>query len=159
MNPRPDAAGRSNPWPKPALPRRVPGATAPPSELCRRPSTGAEVPADAPARRRIHGRWAAGYLRVDLDADSEFDLARLRLSALVHGYEVAQVVKIPAGGLATHVLTMLLFLHQYRADAVIALNSAHLCDAEAAMMRGACTVIVGDTVLPQRKPGQGSADG
>ncbi|NKY34369.1 hypothetical protein HGA13_14995 [Nocardia speluncae] len=92
---------------------------------------------------------AIGYLRTDLCSYRGFVTARLRLTAIAHGYRLRWLVELPAYPSADHLTTLRTTLDRTAADAVIIVSAAHLPGRQFRALRAMTPVIVDSTVLPK----------
>lgn len=92
---------------------------------------------------------AIGYLRTDLCSYRGFVTARLRLTAIAHGYRLRWLVELPADPSPDHLTTLRSTLDRTAADAVIIVSAAHLPGRQFPALRAITPVIVDTTVLPK----------
>lgn len=94
---------------------------------------------------------AIGYLRTDLCGHRGFVTARLRLTAIAHGYRLRWLVELPANPRPDHLTTLRTTLDRTGAEAVIIATPGHLPGTQ---LRTLCTmtpVIVDDTTFPRTR--------
>ncbi|MGI5223123.1 hypothetical protein [Nocardia sp. CA-290969] len=94
---------------------------------------------------------AIGYLRTDLCGHTGFATARLRLTAIAHGYRLRWLVELPADPTPDHLATLRTTLDRTGADAVIIAAPAHLPGTQLRALRTMTPVIVDTTVLPETR--------
>lgn len=92
---------------------------------------------------------AIGYLRTDLCGYHGFATARLRLTAIAHGYRLRWLIELPADPNPGHLPTLRTTLDRTAADAVIIVSAAHLPGRQLSALRAMAPVIVDTTVLPK----------
>ncbi len=91
---------------------------------------------------------AIGYLRTDLCGHRGFVTARLRLTAIAHGYRLRWLVELPAAPSPDHLTTLRTTLDRTGADAVIIATTTHLPGSQLPALRTTTPVIVDTTTLP-----------
>lgn len=92
---------------------------------------------------------AIGYLRTDLCGHTGFATARLRLTAIAHGYRLRWLVELPADPEPDHLTTLRTALARTGADAVIIVSAIHLPGRQLPALRALIPVIVDSTALPK----------
>lgn len=117
------------------------------------PASHSPVPGEpSPISSRTH-RLAVGYLREDLSPDLGFEIVRLRLSAIAHGYVLTRVMS--ADSPRDNLRLLVALLHD-GANSLLIPELDHLPEATRTALRPACDIIAGRTVLPRL---EGSANG
>ncbi|MFI5719651.1 hypothetical protein [Nocardia sp. NPDC051750] len=96
-------------------------------------------------------RTAIGCLRTDLCGHTGFASARLRLTAIAHGYRLRWLVELPADPSPDHLTTLRTTLDRTGADAVIIAAPTHLPGTQLRALRTMTPVIVDTTVLPETR--------
>ncbi|WP_040841174.1 hypothetical protein [Nocardia brevicatena] len=89
---------------------------------------------------------AVGYLREDLSPDLGFEIVRLRLSAIAHGYILTRVMS--ADSPRDNLRLLVTLLHD-GATALLIPELDHLPEATRAALRPACDIVAGRTFLPR----------
>lgn len=92
---------------------------------------------------------AIGYLRTDLCSHRGFVTARLRLTAIAHGYRLRWLVELPADPEPGHLTTLRATLDRTGADAVIIATPAHLPGTQLPALRTLTSVIMDTTTFPE----------
>lgn len=92
---------------------------------------------------------AIGYLRTDLCGHRGFAIARVRLTAIAHGYRLRWLVELPADPRPDHLSTLRATLLRTGADAVIVAARTHLPGRQLRTLRALTPVIVDTAVLPE----------
>lgn len=92
---------------------------------------------------------AIGYLRTDLCGHRGFTTARLRLTAIAHGYRLRCLVELPADPTPGHLTTLRATLDRTGAEAVIIATPTHLPGTQLHALCTMTPVIVDDTTFPR----------
>lgn len=91
-------------------------------------------------------RRAIGYLRTDVTTTPGYDTARLRLTALAHGFTLTRILT------ATHVSQFMLLLIAVEFDQaaiVLTPNPRHLPGTQHVAVRHTCELRAGNRLLPR----------
>ncbi|OQS12821.1 hypothetical protein B0T36_22940 [Nocardia donostiensis] len=113
--------------------------------------TAEPTPADAPSSKHTTP-LAIGYLHASVSTNPGFDAARLRLTALAHGYTLSRVLTATT---PSHLTLLLLAIDYDQAAAVLTPHLGHLPGNEADTVRNLCDLLAGNTPLPRiNNPGK-----
>lgn len=102
-------------------------------------------PPSAAEHAETHGR-AIGYLRTDATTTPGYDAAQLRLTALAHGFTLAQILTATN---ISHFTLLLIAIEFDQAAIVLTPHLRHLPGMQLFAVRNACDLLAGNRLLPR----------